>query len=504
MTAETKPQTGADITTHGLLINGEDVPARSGRTVAVLSPSGEEVAQVAAAGVEDARAAVDAAAEAFKTWRETPPVERQKVMLRAAELLQERQGEFTELMAREVGGTPVWTAINIALSVQILQQAATLGSGPIGESYNTGGPGVASFTMREPAGVVLAISPWNAPIVLGIRAFAVAIALGNTVVLRPSEESPVTAGLALAKLMADAGLPAGVLNVITNDRADAPELIDSMISDDRVRRVNFTGSTAVGRKIGEVAGRNLTPVLLELGGKNPVLVLDDADLDYAVDAATFSGFYNSGQICMCSDVVLVPNSLVDEFSARLARRVGGLGVGDPTQPTTVVGPLITRASAERIRGLVDSALESGAVLAAGERTDVPADASDDDAVVVAPVVLRDVPVDSELRTEEFFGPLLEVRGYDTIDEAVAMMNDTGYGLSAGIITSNMGRGWEIAPRIQAGSVHVGDQTVADHAAVPFGGLGKSGFGKFGGFREEEFFTETRWITLQAAHAQYPL
>lgn len=489
--------------TRQLLINGEDTPARSGRTTEVINPgTGKTYATVAAADVEDVTRAVDAAEAAFEGWAAVAPFTRRTIFLKAADLLEERGEQTAELMAGEVSSTRLWAAFNVTLAAGILREAAAALTAPRGEVLAAQQDGTLSLAVREPVGVVAAFSPWNAPVILGTRAIAAALAAGNTVVLKPSEVTPISAGLLLGDVLRDAGLPEGVLNVITNDPADAPQIAETLIADPRVRAVNFTGSTNVGRIIGTHAATHLKPAVLELGGKNAIIVLDDADVDYAVDAAAFAAFMNSGQICMSGDRVLVHESLAEEFTTKFAAKVAALPAGDPADPATVIGPLVHSDhdhrcglfAAERIANLVKDAVAKGAtVLAGGEPNET----------VHPATVLTGLPRDADLYSAEAFGPICVVDTFATDDEAVALANDTDYGLSAGIITENGTHGLRVARRLRTGIVHINDQSVADEPQAPFGGFKSSGYGRFGGRWGIEAFTNTRWITLATEHAHYP-
>jgi len=314
-------------------------------------------------------------------------------------------------------------------------------------------------------------------------------------VVKASEDAPLACALFLADLLRDAGLPPGVLNVLTNDRADAAAVAEALIGDRRVRRVNFTGSTGVGRRIGELAARHLTPAVLELGGKNSVLVLDDADLEYAVNAVAFSAYMNSGQICMSADRVIVHRSLAEEFAARLAEKAKSLPAGDPTDPHTVIGPLISAGAAERVAGLVDQAVAAGArVLSGGGKPD---------GALYPATVLTGVTPDMPIHTEEIFGPVATVLTVADEEQAVAVANDSPYGLTAGVLTADLNRGLAVARRLRTGIAHVNDQSVDDDPTAPFGGIGDSGVGRFGGRHGLEAFTDLRWITLQQRPKRYP-
>ncbi|MCP2340126.1 aldehyde dehydrogenase family protein [Actinomadura rupiterrae] len=482
--------------TRALLIGGKDVPARSGRTTDDVSPfTGEVYATVAAAGPEDVAAAVDAADAAFEAWAAVSPYARRAVFLRAADLLDGRAAEVAALMAAEVGGTAPWAGFNVMLAANMLREAAAAVTAPRGDVLAAQEPGALGLAVREPVGVVAAFSPWNAPVILGVRSVAAALAAGNTVVMKPSEDAPIACGLLIADVLSEAGLPDGVLNVITNDPADAAGIAETLIADPRVRAVNFTGSTGVGRIIGTHAARHLKPALLELGGKNAIIVLDDADLDYAVDAATFGVFMNAGQICMSGDRLLVHESLAEEFTARFAAKVAALPSGDPSVPSTVIGPLVTRAAAQRVAALVQDAVAKGATVVTG--------GGEPDGAVHPATVLTGLTRDAELYQGEAFGPVCVVDTFATDDEAVAKANDTEHGLTAGIITENGTHGLRVARRLRTGIVHVNDQSVGDEPQAPFGGFGVSGYGRFGGRWGLEAFSNTRWVTLATQQAHYP-
>ncbi|MFF5493954.1 aldehyde dehydrogenase family protein [Streptomyces aquilus] len=482
--------------TRELLIGGKDVPAASGRTAEDLNPyTGEVYATVAAAGPEDVRRAVDAADAAFEEWAALAPFARRAILLKAADLLEGRGGQVAELMAGEAGGTRPWAYFNVALAANMLREAAAAVTAPRGEVLTAQEQGALGLAVREPVGVVAAFAPWNAPVILGVRAVAAPLAAGNTVVVKASEDAPLACGLFVADVLREAGLPDGVLNVITNDRADAAEIAEALIADERVRAVNFTGSTNVGRIIGEHAARHLKPAVLELGGKNAVIVLADADVDYAVDAVTFSVFMNAGQICMSGDRILVHESLAEEFTRKFAAKAASLPSGDPSDPHTVVGPLVAASAARRVARLVEDAVAKGATVLTG--------GGEPDGAVHPATVLTDVPKDAELYHAEAFGPVCVVETFADDATAVAVANDTDNGLTCGIITENATHGLAVARRIRTGIVHINDQSVADEPQAPFGGFKASGYGRFGGRWGIEAFSNTRWVTIATQQAHYP-
>ncbi|MEV6711138.1 aldehyde dehydrogenase family protein [Lentzea sp. NPDC051208] len=473
-----------------LLIGGDSVPALDGRTTDDLNPfTGEVHAVVAAAGPADVTRAVDAAEQAFAGWAATSPSVKRRILLRAADGLEARTAEVVALMAAEVGGVGGWAGFNVVLAANVLREAAAAVTQPVGEVLTTDVPGQLSLAVREPLGVVAAFAPWNAPVILSTRAVAAPIAAGNTVVLKPSEDAPIAAGLLIADVLREAGLPDGVLNVVTNAPEDAAAVAEALISDPRVRAVNFTGSTEVGRIVGTLAAQHLKPAVLELGGKNSLLVLDDADLDHAVDAATFGAFHNAGQICMSTDRILVHRAVAEEFTAKLAAKVASLPHGDPADPGTVIGPVINPRAAARVAALVEDAVANGATVRAGGNGGA--------------TVLDGVTPQMRVFQEEIFGPAVIVVPVADDDEAVAIANDTEHGLTAGILTEDSRRGLGLAQRIRTGIVHVGNQTVDDEPQAPFGGVKSSGYGRFGGRWGIEAFSATRWVTIASEHGHFP-
>jgi acyl-CoA reductase-like NAD-dependent aldehyde dehydrogenase len=456
--------------------------------------TGEVVAEVPAGGADEAREAVERAAAAFPGWAESLPAQRQAIFLEAAAVLEGRRDEVVDLLARETGCTFGFALFQIGFVPGLLRQAAALAYAPVGTVIPSDHPGTLALGLRRPAGVVAAIAPWNAALILSARSIAAPLALGNAVVLKPSEWSPIVGGTIWSEIFAEAGLPEGVLGVVTHAPGAAGPIGDVFTSHPAVRRINFTGSTRTGRLLAEAAGRNLKRVVLELGGYNPLLVLADADLQYAVDATAFGAFLHQGQICMSARKVIVERSIADEFTSRLAAKTAGLKAGSPAEPDTIVGPLITADALATVKRRVDDAVARGArVLAGGEAVGPCFQAT----------VLADVPDDSELAREETFGPVLAVEVVGSADEAVERANATSYGLSAGIITSDPDRGFALAQRLESGIVHVNDQPVADEPQMPFGGVKDSGWGRFGGQAVIDEFTELRWITVQSGTHPFP-
>ena len=471
-------------------IGGDWVDAAGGETFGDLDPfTGDVVARVAAGGREEARRAVESAAQAYGQWSQTPPAERQRILLQAADALERRRDEVVSWLARETGCTFGFGMFQMGFVPGLLRQVAALPYAPIGQIIPSD-HGEFAMGMRRPVGVVGAIAPWNAALILSARSIAAPLALGNTVVLKPSELSPYVGGLIWGEIFSEVGVPAGVLNVVTHAPGEAGEIGDELVENPLVRRINFTGSTATGRKLAEAAGRNLKRVVLELGGYNPLIVLADADVDYAVDAAAFGAYLHQGQICMSARRIVVERPIADDFVRKLAEKTQGLKAGDPKEPDTIIGPLINKSALETVRGRVDDAIAKGAkVLAGGEA----------DGAVYRATLLADVPEDSEFARAETFGPVAAVEVVDNHDEAVARANATSYGLASGIITSDADKGLELAQRIEAGIVHINDQPVGDEPQMPFGGVKDSGWGRFGGTAAIEEFTDLHWITVGKPH-----
>ncbi len=482
-------------TARKLFVGGSWTDAESGDTFEDRDPyTGDVVAEVAAGTREDARRAVEAAAAAATDWAKAPPAMRQGIFLKAADVLESRQDEVVSLLARETGATFGFGMFQMHFVPGLFRQAAALAYAPLGEVLPSDS-GAFAMGIRKPVGVVGAIAPWNAALILSARSIAAPLALGNAVVLKPSEWSPIVGGLLWGEIFAEAGLPDGVLNVVTHAPGQAGGIGDELVENPAVRRINFTGSTGVGRKLAEAAGRQLKRVVLELGGYNPMIVLEDADMEYAVNATAFGAFLHQGQICMSARKVLVERSIADEFTQRLAEKTKGLKAGDPKEHDTVIGPLINEDALAMVQGRVDEAVKKGArVLAGGEAAG---------SNVYKATVLADVPADSEFAQNETFGPVLAIEVVNDADEAVERANATSYGLSAGIMTQDTDRGLALAQRIESGIVHVNEQPVGDEPQMPFGGVKDSGWGRFGGQAVIEEFTELRWVTVQSGSHPYP-
>jgi len=474
------------------IIDGASAPAASGATYARRDPvTGAVASEAAAAGEADVAKVVEAAARAFPAWSQTGPSERRALLLKAADLLEARAGEFTPLMIEEIGATAPWAGFNVHFAASMLREAAGLTTQILGEIIPADKPGVISLAVRQPAGVVLGMAPWNAPVILGVRAIAAPLACGNTVILRSSEVCPATHRL-IGQIMNDAGFPKGVVNVISNAPADAPKVVASLIAHPAVKRVNFTGSSKVGRTIAKLAAEHLKPVLLELGGKAPLIVLDDADLDAAVNAAVFGAFANQGQICMSTERLVVDASVADAFVEKLAKRASALPSGDP-RGHVVLGSLVDIRAAERMDELIADAVGKGAkVVAGGGRN----------GTIVEATVIDHVTPAMRIYGEESFGPVKPVVRVNGEEEAIRVANDTEYGLSAAVFSRDVQRALNVAKRIESGICHINGPTVHDEAQMPFGGVKASGYGRFGGRSVINEFTDLRWITIEGPQ-HYP-
>jgi benzaldehyde dehydrogenase (NAD) len=477
-----------------LLIGSETAVAAGGRTFDRANPvGGEVVTRSQAAGVDDAVRAVEAAAAAFESWAATTPGVRRMLLLKAADLMEASTDRFVERMAAECGATAGWGHFNVHLAAGILREAAGLTTHVGGQVIPSDVPGSLSMGLRQPAGVVVGMAPWNAPVILSTRAVATPLAAGNTVVLKCSELSPATHVL-LGEILLEAGFPEGVVNVITVAPEDAADVTEAMVAHPAVRRLNFTGSTRVGRIIGEVCARHLVPAVLELGGKNPLLVLDDADIDAAVQGATFGGFVNQGHVCMSTDKIIVDETIADDFVAKLVARVQSLPCGDPRTEDVVLGSVIGVSTVEHVQRLVDDAVAKGAkVLTDGEPR----------GTIMPGVVVDHVTPEMEIFHEEIFGPAVTITRVGSEAEAIAAANDSAYGLSAAVFTRDAARGFQVARRIESGICHINAPTVHDEAQMPFGGVKDSGYGRFGGLAGIDAFTELRWISMQVEPRVYP-
>ncbi|KKB63373.1 salicylaldehyde dehydrogenase [Robbsia andropogonis] len=477
-----------------MLIGGEWRAATGSATFDRHDPvTGALASRAGAASVDDATAAVAAAHAAFPAWAALAPTERRRKLLQAADLMDARAADFIAMGVAETGATPGWIGFNVMLAANMLREAASMTTQIQGDVIPSDTPGSLAMGLRVPCGVVLGIAPWNAPVILGTRAVAMPLACGNTVVLKASELCPAL-HLMIGGVLNDAGIGAGVINVITHTAADAPAVVERLIADPRVRRVNFTGSTRVGRIVARLAAEHLKPALLELGGKAPAIVLDDADLDAAVDAIAFGAFFNQGQICMSTERAIVARGVADAFVERLAVKARTLVAGDPRDGHPL-GAMVGADAAARAAALVEDATLQGASLPVGCRVD---------GAIMQPTIVDGVTSSMRLYRDESFAPVVAVLRAEDDEHAITLANDSEFGLSAAVFSRDLARAMRVANRIASGICHINGATVHDEAQMPFGGVKSSGHGRFGSRASVAEFTELRWITVQTSPRHYPV
>ncbi|KUL47419.1 benzaldehyde dehydrogenase [Streptomyces sp. NRRL F-4489] len=472
---------------------------RGGPAEAVEPATGAVLGELTLAAPADVADAAVAAAAAQRDWARRPYTERAAVLRRAGDLIHRHAAEIGEWLVREAGSVRGKAEFEIRTAAEECYEAAALAHRPLGEVLPSGAPRL-SFTTRIPAGVVGVIAPFNVPLVLAMRSVAPALALGNAVALKPDPRTAVCGGHVLAAVFAEAGLPEGLLHVLPGG-ADAGR---ALVEDPRVRIISFTGSTAAGRSVGELAARHLKRAHLELGGNSAFLVLEDADLDAAMSTAAWASFFHQGQVCMTAGRHLVHAARYEEYVERLAAKADALTVGDPFRAEVHLGPVIDRGQLGKIDALVRESAAAGVRIAAG---------GTHEELFYRPTVLADArPAADGPGTvgaspaygQEVFGPVAPVRAFRDLDEAVALANESAYGLALGIVTRDAARALELADRIPTGLLHINDQTVNDEPVAAFGGLADSGTGsRFGGAANLDAFTETRWTTVRATPAGYP-
>ncbi|KAF3762156.1 aldehyde dehydrogenase [Cryphonectria parasitica EP155] len=477
-------------TDHGKLetvpffINGKDV--LGSKTFDVSNPAtGKVVHKCSSAGEDDALAAVDAAAKALPAWKALLPPKRREILLKAAEVMERRREELATTHMEELGVPRQWADFNITVAQSLILDAAGRlvaieGSIPTPQDPSTG-----ALVLREPFGVVLAIAPWNAPYILGTRSVVFPLAAGNTVVFKPSEFCPKTMR-GICSVLAEAGLPEGVLNMIVHEPANAAAVTASLIAHDHIKKVNFTGSTIVGRIIGKLAGQNLKPVLLELGGKAPAIVCEDANLDLAAQQCTLGAFLNSGQICMSTEKIIVHKTVAAEFEKKFAEFTKKIF------PATADAPvLITQPAVEKNKKLLRDATGKGATLLHGDF-----EAAESSATRLRPVIIKGITAEMDLYRTESFGPSVALYEFESDEEALRIANDTEYGLSSAVFTEDLRRGLRLAKGIETGACHINSMSVHDEAALPHGGAKASGFGRFNASIGLDDWVRTKTITYQ--------
>ncbi|HIC60174.1 MAG TPA: aldehyde dehydrogenase family protein [Rhodospirillales bacterium] len=465
------------------------------KTFLDINPSDDsEWARVPDVGVAEVRNAIDSAHHAFENWSKLPFNQRAHFMTKIAEIFEKRKMDVVKALRTEAGGWFGKSIFEASYVPEVFCAAAAMNYQSIGEVIPSEF-GKLSMAIRRPVGVVSVISPWNFPAILTSRGIAFALAAGNTVVLKPSEETPYCGGLLFAEIFEEAGVPGGVLNVITCSRDNVSVVGEELIEHPLVKGVSFTGSTAVGREIAARAGAHLKKCCVELGGKDALIVCDDADMDRATGAANFGSFMHQGQICMSVEKILVQESIMQEFLERFKDRASRLKVGDPTKELDhIIGPLINDRQVIRVKSQIDDAVAKGGKIVLGGKIE---------GRYVEPTIITDVTSDMTLYQDETFGPVVSVIPFSTDEEAIAIANDTEYGLSSGVITKDEYRGLEIAQKLETGMCHINCSSVNDEPHAPFGGSKSSGVGRHGGRWATETFTETRWITLERGGRDFP-
>ncbi|NDZ18917.1 betaine-aldehyde dehydrogenase [Variovorax sp. WS11] len=475
-----------------LLIDGKHVAAQSGRTFTTINPSnGQVLAEVAEAAEADVDLAVAAARRAFEgPWSKFKPLDRQAVLLKLADLVDAHYDELSLIDTLDMGGPIRATRAKRRRAVALLRYYAGLATSTHGHTIENSEAGeIFSYTLKEPVGVVAAINSWNGPLGLAIWKIAPALAAGCTVVLKPAEQAPLSP-LRLGELCLEAGIPRGVVNVVPG----APAAGAALAAHPGVDKVAFTGSTEVGQHIVRASAGNLKRVSIELGGKSPNIVFADADLDAAVPGSAMAVFANSGQICSAGTRLFIERKIHDEFLERLVAFARGLKVGDPLDPQTQLGPLVTRAQLDRVRGYLEAGKSQGARLMTGGGG--ISDAALAEGYFVAPTVFSDVRPDMKIASEEIFGPVISAMPFDTVDEVIRMGNDTPYGLGSGVWTKDVDKVHKVSRGLKAGSVWVNCYQAMD-AAVPFGGYKLSGYGRESGTEHMEEFLQTKAVWIKA-------
>src|ERR1700732_4135113 len=455
--------------------------------------SGKLFARVAAGSRADGRAAVDAAAKAFPGWAETTPAEKARLFLKASEIVKRRRSEIAEVLARETGSTISFATFQQDLVAATLQQVAGWVFLPKGEVLESNAPGSHSIGVRRSLGVVASFTPWNGANILSWRAVISPVAAGNTVVVKPSEFAPISAGLMLAEVAEEAGYPKGVINVVSPAAGAAGEIADVFLESSDVRIINLIGGVKTARMLAERAGRTLKRTVLELGGYNPMIILDDVDVDYAVRTATFGSFFPPGQISLNTRRIIIQRKIYEEFLGKFVARTNSLPAGDPLNPKTIIGPIITRDAVKMIDDRVKDAVARRAKAHTGAKHD---------GQIYFPTILTDVPLDAAIANEETFGPVVVVEAVDTPEEAIAAANRTLYGLTSSILAGNTYKAFEMAPKVLAGIVNVNSPTVNDEIHAPMGGVRDSGWGRTGP-RSLDDFSDVIWINSHSGQRQYP-
>ncbi|PPA69356.1 aldehyde dehydrogenase family protein [Jeotgalibacillus proteolyticus] len=474
-----------------IYIDGEWRKGKSEKTVKNVNPlNGEELVTIQSADKEDLNEAYEAAARAQKEWQNELPQKKQEVLEKAIAVMEENKALIVDWLVKEAGSTIVKAEVEFQASLDITKESVRFPYKMEGKIFPSQIPGKENRVYRNPLGVIGIISPWNFPLHLAIRSIAPAIATGNGVVIKPATDTPVTGGLIFASIFEAAGLPKGLLNVVVGRGS---EIGDDIVTHPIPRLISFTGSTEVGKHIGELAGGSLKKTALELGGNNAMVVLDDADIDQAVESALFGKFYHQGQICMALNRILVHRDIQEQFTDRFLELARKLTYGDPGDENTAVGPLINNKQVERILEDVEESVQRGAEIRLGGQAD---------GNVLEPTVLTGVTNEMPIAVNEIFGPVACIIPFDSEEDAIKMVNDYSFGLSGSVHTSNIERGASFAHKIHTGMIHVNDQSVNDEPHVPFGGEKDSGLGRFNGEWVLEEFTTLKWLSVQHTPRDY--
>ena len=474
------------------LINGEWKDGRSDATIDNFNPYNNELINTyKGASKQDVDDAFSAAKEVSKTWSKTYPLERRDLMLRAANILMQRKDEFADWIIKEVGGTKLKAEVEITQSYNMLIESAGYPTRVNGLTIPSYTPGKETYVFRKALGVVSMISPWNFPLYLSMRTIAPAIAVGNTIVIKPASQSPVTGGTIIARLFEEAGAPAGVFNCLVGKSG---EIGDYFVSKPESKFISFTGSTPVGKGIGKIGGEALKKLALELGGNNAMIILDDANVDRAVNSAIFGRFMHQGQICMSTNRILIHESLYEEFKEKFVARAKALPFGDPADPKTIIVPLIDDKAVKHALDLVTRSVEAGAKVETGGQAH---------GNVLEPTVLSGVTKDMPIFQEEIFGPAVGLVPFKDDAEALDLANGTQFGLSGALHTKDLLRGIQFAKQVETGMIHINDQSVNDEMNTPFGGEKESGVGRFGGEFIMDELTSVQWISVQVEPRKYP-
>jgi vanillin dehydrogenase len=476
---------------HPMFINGGWRHASDGGLADDVNPAtGEVFARISQASAQDVEDAIAAAHGARIAWQKMLANEREALLHRAAEIIASQADQIRDLLIEETGSVFMKAPWEVSYAIECLRVAAGCIRQPFGDTFPASATGQVGMTIRQPLGVIAGIAPFNSPFLLSMKKIAFALAAGNTFVLKPSDLAPLS-GLKIAEVFAAAGLPAGVLNVIPGPAASVG---DKLVSDPRVRMITFTGSSKVGRHLAAEAGKHMKRVTLEMGGKNPLVVLRDADLDYAVNAAAFGIFFHQGQVCMASSRIIVEAPLYDAFLQKFVAKARAIKVGDPRDPGTVIGPLIRPAQCGFITGQIEDAVSKDATICCGGTHHGP---------YFEATVLGGVTAEMSIYGEESFGPVTSVLRADDYEQALFLANDTRAGLSSAVVTNDLQKAFDFALRSESGMVHINDTTISDEPHIDFGGVKESGFGREGGMASIAEMSEVKWITVQMGKREFP-